>query len=82
MLATTTYVEFKLTQNRQEYWGKKLIHYYPKIRIDNLSQHNFAQNQERIVFEVYGVNFLNYAPTNLMCLINRIVRPENVFNYF
>lgn len=82
ILPETTYVEFKLTQNRQEYWGYKLIHYYPRISIVNLSQHNFAQNQERIVFAVYGANFLNHSPNDLMCLISRIVRPEDVFNYF
>lgn len=37
ILLEPTYIDFKLTYNRQEMWGHQQLLYYPKVEIENLN---------------------------------------------
>ena len=62
-------VQVRFSYNLQEYWGTKFLLYYPKVRLDSLSQYNFSRGQPQITFAIYGTNFINSK--DLICKLHK-----------
>jgi hypothetical protein len=69
LLPVAMYVDFHLSYNLQEFWGRKRIMYYQVTTISSLDYYKFVPSRH-MTLKVDGINFVNTADS-LLCKLSR-----------
>ena len=69
LLPVTMYVDFHLSYNLQEFWGRKRIMYFKVTTITSLDYYKFVPSRH-MTLKVDGVNFVNTADS-LLCKLEQ-----------